>query len=172
MSFWFGGREVRLVAAGRGHTAGDSYCWLPADRVVFTGDLLEQRATPYTGEGFLTDWITRLDEIEALKAVVAMPGRGAALMGESAVQASIAEMRGFLTALRRTIGASIEAGRDLAATYHQAVEDLRPAYGEWAIFGHALPFDVSRAYDELRGIDEPVPWTAERDQELWKLLHP
>jgi hypothetical protein len=34
-----------------------------------------------------------------------------------------------------------------------------------------LPFDVARAYDEARGIDTPVPWTAERDQEIWKAFH-
>jgi glyoxylase-like metal-dependent hydrolase (beta-lactamase superfamily II) len=171
MSFWFGGREVRLRAAGRGHTAGDSICWLPEDRVLFTGDLLEQRATPYTGEGFLSDWITRLNELAALDAKVAMPGRGAALTGAKAVQASIAEMRGFLVALRNVVGGSVEQGLDLVATYKRALAELKPHFGDWAIFGHALPFDVARAFDEARGIDTPVPWTAERDQDLWKALH-
>lgn len=171
MSFWFSGREVRLRAAGRGHTAGDSICWLPEERVLFTGDLLEQRATPYTGEGFLSDWITRLDELAALDAEVAMPGRGAALTGRKAVQASIADMKGFLVALRDIVGSSVEQKLDLVATYKRAVAELKPRYGDWAIFGHALPFDVARAYDEARGIDIPVPWTAERDQEVWKSLH-
>lgn len=55
LSLWFEGREVQFRAMGRGHTAGDSICWLPRERVLFTGDLLEQRATPYTGEGFLSE---------------------------------------------------------------------------------------------------------------------
>ena len=53
MSIWFGTREVRLLAAGRGHTAGNSICWLPQDRVLFTGDLLEQRATTATHRTWL-----------------------------------------------------------------------------------------------------------------------
>ena len=171
MSLWLGGREVQLRAAGRGHTGGDSICWLPQERVLFTGDLLEQRATPYTGEGFLSDWIDRLSELAVLDASVAMPGRGAALSGAKAVQASIAEMKGFLVALRGVVGNAVEQGLDLAATYKRAVAELKPRYGDWAIFGHALPFDVARAYDEARGIDQPVPWTAERDQEVWKILH-
>ena len=171
MSFWFSGREVRLCAAGRGHTAGDSICWLPDERILFTGDLLEQRATPYTGEGFLSDWIARLNELAALDAKVAMPGRGAALTGTEAVQTSISEMKGFLVALRSVVGSSVEQGMELVATYKRAEAELKPRYGDWAIFGHALPFDVARAYDEARGIDTPVPWTAERDEEVWKSLH-
>jgi glyoxylase-like metal-dependent hydrolase (beta-lactamase superfamily II) len=171
MSLWFGTREVRLLAAGRGHTAGDSICWLPGDRVLFTGDLLEQRATPYTGEGFLSDWIVRLDELDQLDAKVAMPGRGAALTGTKVVKASIAEMKGFLVALRNVVGSSVEQGFDLLKTYKRSVSELKPRYGDWAIFGHALPFDVARAYDEARGIDKPIPWTAERDQEVWKALN-
>jgi glyoxylase-like metal-dependent hydrolase (beta-lactamase superfamily II) len=171
LSFWFANREVRLRSAGRGHTAGDSICWLPEDRVLFTGDLLEQRATPYTGEGFLSDWIDRLDELAKLDAKVAMPGRGAALTGTKAVQASIADMKGFLVALRSVVGSSVGQGLDLVATYKRAISELKPRYGDWAIFGHALPFDVARAYDEARGIDKPVPWTAERDQEVWKAFN-
>lgn len=171
MSLWFDGREVQLKAMGRAHTAGDSICWLPGDKVLFTGDLLEQRATPYTGEGFLTDWVAQLEKLEALGAETAMPGRGAALTGKADVQRSIDDMRGFLVALRGTVAESVKAGMDLRATYDRAKEVLAPAYGQWAIFGHALPFDVARAYDEAKGIDAPVPWTAERDKEVWQVLH-
>jgi glyoxylase-like metal-dependent hydrolase (beta-lactamase superfamily II) len=86
MSLWFDGREVELRAMGRAHTAGDAICWLPQDRVLFTGDLLEPRATPYTGEGFLSDWVIQLEKLEGLGASTAMPGRGAALTGATAVQ--------------------------------------------------------------------------------------
>ncbi|MDT4890811.1 hypothetical protein FQZ97_1277510 [compost metagenome] len=47
---------------------------------------------------------------------------------------------------------------------------MTPRFGGWPVFQHVLPFDVSRAYDELRGIEHPVVWTAERDQELWQVL--
>jgi hypothetical protein len=33
-----------------------------------------------------------------------------------------------------------------------------------------MPFDVSRAFDEARGIDRPRIWTAERDREMWAAL--
>ncbi|MGE4336124.1 MAG: MBL fold metallo-hydrolase, partial [Pigmentiphaga sp.] len=38
------------------------------------------------------------------------------------------------------------------------------------IFDHCMPFDVTRAYDEARGIKDPQIWTAERDQQMWETL--
>ncbi|MBN9425524.1 MAG: MBL fold metallo-hydrolase, partial [Burkholderiales bacterium] len=46
----------------------------------------------------------------------------------------------------------------------------QPRYGNTAIFDHCMPFDVSRAYDEARGIVHPRIWTAERDREMWAEL--
>ena len=51
-----------------------------------------------------------------------------------------------------------------------ALAELRPKYGHWVIFDHCMPFDVSRAYDEAQGIDNPRIWTAERDVEMWQAL--
>ncbi|WP_281247849.1 hypothetical protein [Paraburkholderia lycopersici] len=39
------------------------------------------------------------------------------------------------------------------------------------MFQHVLPFDVCRAFEELNGAEHPGIWTAERDVDLWKLLH-
>ena len=33
-----------------------------------------------------------------------------------------------------------------------------------------VPFNVSRAYDEAKGLDHPRIWTAERDMEMWSAL--
>jgi hypothetical protein len=38
------------------------------------------------------------------------------------------------------------------------------------IFDHCLPFDVSRAYDEMTDHRDPRVWTAERDREMWEAL--
>ncbi|HYS83647.1 MAG TPA: MBL fold metallo-hydrolase, partial [Bradyrhizobium sp.] len=40
----------------------------------------------------------------------------------------------------------------------------------FAIYEHCLPFNVSRAFDEASGIDDPVIWTDKRDQEMWAAL--
>ena len=48
----------------------------------------------------------------------------------------------------------------------KAMTALQPRYGNWVIFEHCMPFDVSRAYDEAKGLDHPRIWTAERDVEI------
>jgi hypothetical protein len=45
-----------------------------------------------------------------------------------------------------------------------------PKFSDYAIYEHCLPFNVSRAFDEASGIDDPVIWTAERDREMWAAL--
>ena len=54
--------------------------------------------------------------------------------------------------------------------YDDAMASMRPKYGAWVIFEHCMPFNVSRAYDEAKGLDHPRIWTAERDVEMWQAL--
>jgi len=49
LTLWLGKLEVRIMQIGRGHTKGDTVVWLPADQVLFSGDLVEFDATPYAG---------------------------------------------------------------------------------------------------------------------------
>src|SRR6266511_1249469 len=51
-------RYLVLPYCGRGHTAGDVVAWLPRERVLFAGDLVEAQAALYTGDAFHTDWST------------------------------------------------------------------------------------------------------------------
>jgi hypothetical protein len=57
--------------------------------------------------------------------------------------------------------------REAFEAVHRA---LAPRYGAWPIFEHCLPFNVSRLWDELAGIERPRVWTAERDREVWAEL--
>ena len=79
MTLWLGKLEVQLIQLGRGHTKGDTVVWLPQDRVLFSGDLVEFDATPYAGDAYFQDWPKTLDNIAALKPRALVPGRGAAL---------------------------------------------------------------------------------------------
>jgi glyoxylase-like metal-dependent hydrolase (beta-lactamase superfamily II) len=46
MTLWLGKLEVQLLQVGRGHTKGDTIVWLPGERTLFSGDLVEYGATP------------------------------------------------------------------------------------------------------------------------------
>jgi glyoxylase-like metal-dependent hydrolase (beta-lactamase superfamily II) len=171
MSLWLGaGRELRLMALGRGHSGGDTVAWLPDCGVLFSGDIVENHCGVYAGDAYLRDWHGTLGATAALKPRVLVPGRGAVLQNEAACAEAIALTQSFLKTLLDSVKAGIDAGDNLRGCFARAEAAMTPRFGDWPVFQHVLPFDVSRAYDELRGIEHPVVWTAERDRELWQTL--
>ncbi|WP_157269606.1 MBL fold metallo-hydrolase [Azohydromonas aeria] len=170
MTLWLGKLEVQLLQLGRGHTKGDTVVWLPQERTLLSGDLVEFDATPYAGDAYFKDWPQTLDNIAALKPLALVPGRGAALVGEEQVQAGLSGTRAFVSDLYAAVQAGAAAGKDLKSTYKEAYAQLAPKYGSWVIFDHCMPFDVTRAYDEATQYADPRVWTAQRDIEMWKAL--
>ncbi len=170
LTLWLGTLEVRILQLGRGHTKGDTVVWLPKDRILFSGDLVEFDATPYAGDCYFEDWPATLDALAALKPAKLVPGRGAALQSPEDVARGLAGTRSFVAELYAAVRRGVAAGRDLGAIYREVLTELRPRYGHWVIFDHCLPFDVSRAYDEATQFRDPRIWTAERDQQLWATL--
>ena len=170
MTLWLGKLEVQLLQLGRGHTKGDTVVWLPQDRVLLSGDLVEFDATPYAGDAYFQDWPATLEAIAALKPRMLVPGRGPALVGEEQVAAGLASTRGFIADVWSSVKAGADAGRDLKAVYRETYERLQPKYGGWVIFDHCMPFDVTRAYDEATAHRDPRIWTAERDRQMWETL--
>ena len=170
LALFLGKREVRIQHLGRGHTKGDTVVWLPAERVLFAGDLVEYGATPYTGDAYLKDWPETLARLRALGAEKLVPGRGAALKNAQEVEAGIAGTQAFLSRLYASVAEGVAAGRPLKQVYDETVAALAPDFGDWVIFEHCMPFDISRAYDEAGGVADPRIWTAERDLEMWRAL--
>jgi glyoxylase-like metal-dependent hydrolase (beta-lactamase superfamily II) len=170
MTLWLGKLEVQILQLGRGHTKGDTVVWLPKEKVLFSGDLVEFDATPYAGDAYYKDWPGTLDNLSALGALALVPGRGPALQGESQVAQGLAGTRAFVTELFNSVKAGADEGKDLRAVYKETFEKLKPRYGQWVIFDHCMPFDVTRAYDEATQHPDPRVWTAERDQQMWLTL--
>lgn len=77
VTLYRGGREIRLMHVGRGHTGGDVIVFLPAEKALISGDLLTA-GLPYMGDAFVPEWVAALDEVAALEAEVILPGHGPA----------------------------------------------------------------------------------------------
>jgi glyoxylase-like metal-dependent hydrolase (beta-lactamase superfamily II) len=167
-----GGRGMlELRYLGRGHTEGDIVAWLPQQKIVFAGDLVEAQAALYTGDAFHRDWSgSTLDNVSALQAQTLVGGRGAVARGRDAVEAAIGQTRHFLDAMIEQVSAVRSRGGTLKEAFEASRAALVERYGGWPIFEHCLPFDVSRVWDELSGVERPVIWTAERDREIWDQL--
>jgi glyoxylase-like metal-dependent hydrolase (beta-lactamase superfamily II) len=170
LTLTMGRLRVEIMQLGRGHTKGDTVVWLPDERILFSGDLVEYEATPYAGDAYLGEWPATLDAIATLGPHQLVPGRGAALRTPAAVKAGLDGTRAFVTAMYDAVRAGAAAGKDLATVYRETYALLKPRFGHWVIFDHCLPFDVSRAYDEATAYPDPRIWTAERDRAMWEAL--
>ncbi|HEX7272059.1 MAG TPA: MBL fold metallo-hydrolase [Casimicrobiaceae bacterium] len=170
LTLWLGKLQIELLQLGRGHTKGDTVVWLPQEKILFSGDLVEYGATPYAGDAYLTDWPATLDAIAALGPEKLVPGRGATLQTREAVRAGLDGTRAFVSEMFAAVKRGAAAGKDLRTVYRETYDVLKPKFGEWVIFDHCLPFDVSRAYDEATRHRDPRIWTAQRDKELWEAL--
>lgn len=170
LTVWMGSLEVRLIHVGAGHTRGDTIVWLPSQKVLFSGDLVEFNAGIYTGDAHLQAWPASLDKLLALRPEKLVPGRGPALMTAADSIKAIEFTQNFVRALYASATEGVAAGKSLKQVYADARRKLDPLYGQYPIYEHCMPFDVARAFDEARGIANPRIWTAERDQEMWKSL--
>lgn len=170
ISVWLGRREVRIVHIGRGHTAGDVIAIVPDAGVVFSGDLVEYNAACYCGDAHFTDWPATLDHLAEMQANALVPGRGAALTTPEMVKDGIAVTSDFISTLYGSVQESVAKGRSLKDAFDFARLTMDPKFKNFVIYEHCLPFNVARAYDEARGIEWPVIWTAERDREMWAAL--
>jgi hypothetical protein len=112
-----------------------------------------------------------LDRVAAFGAETLVGGRGAVARGRAAVDAAINQMREFLLVMVREVGKAQASGGTLKDAFAACHLALAPKFGGWPIFERCLPFDVSRLWDELAGIEDPVIWTAERNREIWDLVH-
>src|SRR3981189_3499188 len=170
MSIWLGKREVRLMSLGAGHTSGDIVAWVPDAEVMFSGDLIEYHSACYCGDAHLREWPATLNEIRAFNPKAIAPGRGDALKGIATGRDAIAMTRDFVTTLYGAAETAVAKGCNLKETMAATREVMDPKFSNFAIYEHCLPFNVSRAFDEASGIDDPVIWTAERDLQMWAAL--
>lgn len=170
LDIWLGDRKVELRQVGRAHTKGDTIAWLPGERIMFSGDIVEYASALYCGDAYLRDWPGTLEAIRAYAPEKLVPGRGAALRSRAQVEAALDGTGRFVSALYGSAKEGVAAGRSLKEVYDATYAAMAPEFGDWVIFDHCMPFNVSRAFDEAGGIGDPRIWTAERDREMWAAL--
>ncbi len=169
MTVYLGKRRIDLMHLGRAHTAGDIVIHVPDQNVMFTGDIVEAHSACYCGDGHFGDWGGTLDRIKAFDLAAIAPGRGNAVMGADVAEA-LERTRDFVDSTYRPAARVAARNGTLKDAWEAVREACDPKFKDYAIYEHCLPFNVSRAYDEARGIDTPRIWTAERDLAMWAAL--
>jgi glyoxylase-like metal-dependent hydrolase (beta-lactamase superfamily II) len=143
------GLRVELLYVGPAHTAGDAIVHLPAQRVLYAGDVLFRLCTPIGWEGTFAKWTEALDRIVALAPEVIVPGHGP-LCGVEGPR----EMSAYLSYVRAESARHFAAGLSMIEAAKRI--DLGP-YAGWTE-PERLIFTVARAYRECRGepYDAPI----------------
>tara|TARA_Y100000814_G_scaffold42966_1_gene26882 strand:- start:636 stop:1712 length:1077 start_codon:yes stop_codon:yes gene_type:complete len=145
MSVRSGDREIQLLHLGRGHTAGDVVVYLPAERVMFTGDLLYPGA-PYLGDGFADEFPDTLERVKALEVDYIAGGHGALMRDKLVIERSQAYLRMYWN--------QVEKSHATGLTVSEAVESMDfSGYEDFAVFQlgsqDVLKLEVGRMYERL-----------------------
>jgi glyoxylase-like metal-dependent hydrolase (beta-lactamase superfamily II) len=170
MSVYLGKRRVDLMHLGRAHTAGDIVAHVADQNVMFTGDIVEYHSACYCGDGYFGEWGGTLDAIKWFDVDAIAPGRGDALVGSEMVNTAIENTRDFVDSTYKPAVRVAARGGSLKEAWDAVREVCDPKFKDYAIYEHCLPFNVARAYDEARGIENPRIWTAQRDLDMWDAL--
>jgi len=102
-----GGTKLVLRHAGPAHTPGDSFVWLPREKVVFTGDVVYvERMLGVGAESKSGNWVKVFDEIAALAPKYVVPGHGRA----TTLERARADTYDYLVALRASVKEFIARG--------------------------------------------------------------
>jgi glyoxylase-like metal-dependent hydrolase (beta-lactamase superfamily II) len=143
------GTEVHLIHVGPCHQNGDTIVHVPAEKVVFAGDVIFRECTPMGWNGTYERWIEALDLIISLDPDVIVPGHGPLCGVEGAM-----EMKAYLEYVREESQRFF--GQGLSAVAASKRIDFGP-YGGWRAPAR-LYMNVERAYREFRNEAADSPW--------------
>ena len=149
-TIWNVGREVRLLHF-RGHTAGDLAVYLPAERVLITGDLVDDM--PFLGHGFPSDYLRALHSLTALDWNVMVPGHGQVRRGKEHVRLVAAVFSTMYADVQRAVAAGLPAEHAVSRV-NLALHKAKLSYGDASaalVFDAFMPKAIARMYDELSG---------------------
>jgi cyclase len=107
-----GQRRVVITFLGRGNTAGDAVVWLPAEKIVVAGDLLDH-PVPYLGGGFPIELAATLKNLARLDATTIVPGHGDVLHDRAYLGNVIALIETVIAKVEREIDGG-KRSKDLA----------------------------------------------------------
>lgn len=131
-------RVVRIEYAG-----GRRAIWLPAQRVLFAGDLITNGPRAEVTAHDTSEWLAALERLKKLDPAVVVPGRGSWGQGATLIDRQIR----FLGELRRQVAYAITMGRSLEAIQKDLL--LPASYYTWMPYDNPRPDDIRHLYREL-----------------------
>lgn len=113
-----GNKQVDLFNVGPAHTSGDTLVCLPAEKIVYTGDIIFAGGHPIIWAGPVENWINACDRLLGWDIDVVVPGHGP--VGD---KDSVRALRSYLVELRDIARPRYEAGMDWQDAAEEIVAD-------------------------------------------------
>lgn len=137
-----GNKEVRIQHVGPAHSPGDALVHVPADKMVFTGDILFIEGHPIMWEGPVSNWINACNAIIAMDVETVVPGHG-----PITDKKGVAAVRDYLTYIRDEARKRYDAG---LTTMEAALDIDMSDYDSWGD-GERIIVNVTTLYKEFSG---------------------
>lgn len=111
LQFEVGGTRFVIVHAGPAHTPGDSFVWLPKQRVMFSGDIVfTQRMLGVLGYSNSKGWVKVFQAMAAYHPKYVVPGHG----HPTTMARAKADTYDYLVFLRQAVAKFMKAGGDIS----------------------------------------------------------
>ena len=147
LTLYQGQREIQLLYLGLGHTRGDTFVYLPKERILCTGDMMESQPA-YMGDAVFDEWLKTLDAVKEMNFDTVLPGHGVPFHDKALITAYQNLLRDFMsqvTELRKQGLTPEQAAPKVDLTAHKA--DFPQIQGPGA---------------EIRGVRRMYEWLDER----------
>lgn len=149
LNIYLGGYHLELIHAGRGHTDGDTFIYMPSSRLMITGDLVFNKKIPFAGHGYIDEWIQSLVLMENLDAEIIVPGHG-----QVGGKPLVTQMKHYLMELKTYVIQALGEGKSLKETQDAVRPELEKKYSHWKKL-EWLDGNIERAYYEFSAKTEP-----------------
>jgi len=131
-------RQVELMTRGHGHSPGDCFLVLPAERIAFLGDLAFFKCQPYMGDCNPQRWIAQLAWLERSDVLTFVPGHGPLGTKEDVILE-----RQYIAHLRAVVLRAIREGESIESVLDRPLPSPVDA---WSPDGRPLAVNVETLF--------------------------
>ena len=155
MTLHLGGREIQVRHHDRVVTPGDTFLYLPKEKIVIAGDLLVNPIS-FALSSYPTGWVKTLEYLDSLDAAIIVPGHGEPLRDEQLLHATLGVFRELITRGTGAKARGLDPDAARAEIMPQIKQLMVPITGDAAAANRAFEIQLvdwflHRVYDELNG---------------------
>lgn len=138
-----GGKTVVMVHTGEAHSPDSSVIFFPAERAVFSADVLQAKRFPGGVGPTVGAWIDAMRKVEALDFDIAVTGHAT-----SGTKADITALREYLEELSLGVAAGIAAGKSVKELQQSLTFEK---YKAWDRYGVQPQIHIAQVYATMKG---------------------